>query len=120
MVGKQHNSRTLSLSRNPHEQNRRIAFFAKKYILDESRSPRHHGSLLPLNFSEAFTKMSEATVVNNQKHILKNQKMILSNQAHIKTNQETIKKNQAVILKNQQSLNAILKNQKTILAHLKK
>jgi hypothetical protein len=79
-------------------------------------------TLRAVNFTAGgcWQKMSERTVVNNQKQILKNQKVILSNQGHIQANQETIKKNQASILKNQASLNTIIKNQKQILAHLKK
>jgi hypothetical protein len=65
-------------------------------------------------------KMSETAVITNQKRILKNQKGIIANQTKIKSNQETIKKNQGTILKNQGSLNTILKNQKQILALLKK
>lgn len=64
--------------------------------------------------------MSENDVIANQKRILKNQKEIIANQTQIKSNQEAIKKNQATILKNQGSLNTILKNQKQMLALLKK
>jgi hypothetical protein len=66
------------------------------------------------------TQMSERQVIANQKQILKNQKTILANQGQIKANQETIKKNQAAILKNQGSLDTIIKNQKHILASIKK
>jgi hypothetical protein len=65
-------------------------------------------------------KMSEIAVLANQKRILGNQKEILANQKRIKSNQEAIKRNQATILKNQGSLNTIIKNQKQILALLKK
>jgi hypothetical protein len=65
-------------------------------------------------------KMSENDVIANQKRILKNQKEIIANQTRIKSNQEAIKKNQGTILKNQGSLNTILKNQRQILALLKK
>jgi hypothetical protein len=64
--------------------------------------------------------MSERQVIANQKQILKNQKTIISNQGHIKGNQETIKRNQAAILKNQSSLGTIIRNQKQILAAIKK
>jgi hypothetical protein len=65
-------------------------------------------------------QMSENDVIANQKSILKNQNEIIANQTKIKSNQEAIKKNQATILRNQGSLNTILKNQKQILALLKK
>jgi hypothetical protein len=65
-------------------------------------------------------KMSENDVIANQKRILNNQKEIIANQTKIKSNQEAIKRNQATILKNQGSLNTIIKNQKQILALLKK
>jgi hypothetical protein len=64
--------------------------------------------------------MSERDVIANQKRILQNQKAIITNQNQIKANQETIKKNQATILKNQGSLGTIIKNQKQILAAVKK
>jgi hypothetical protein len=65
-------------------------------------------------------EMSESDVIANQKQILKNQKEIISNQNQIKSNQDTIKKNQATILKNQGTLDTIVKNQKQILAAIKK
>ena len=68
----------------------------------------------------AAPKMSERTVISNQNRILSNQKTIVANQGEIKANQETIKKNQAAILKNQRTLDTIVKNQKRILALLKK
>jgi hypothetical protein len=74
-----------------------------------------------VNFSPGGRRtMSERHVIANQKLILKNQKAILANQGQIKANQETIKKNQAAILKNQGSLSTIIKNQKQILAAIKK
>jgi hypothetical protein len=68
----------------------------------------------------AATQMSERDVIANQKRILQNQKAIIANQSQIKANQDTIKKNQATILKNQGSLGTIIKNQKQILAAVKK
>jgi hypothetical protein len=65
-------------------------------------------------------EMSESDVIANQKQILRNQKEILSNQNQIKSNQDTIKKNQGTILKNQGTLDTIVKNQKQILAAIKK
>jgi hypothetical protein len=71
--------------------------------------------------------MSESEVVANQKIIIQNQKTIIANQAALRANQKTIQgnqgrilKNQAGILKNQSALNTIVKNQKQILARLKK
>jgi hypothetical protein len=64
--------------------------------------------------------MSESTVIANQKQILNNQKTIIANQKQIKSNQDTIKRNQGTILKNQGSLDTILKNQKQILALVRK
>jgi TolA-binding protein len=70
--------------------------------------------------SGGFVPMSERDVISNQKKILSNQRQIIANQKSIRANQETIKKNQGTILKNQGSLNTIIKNQKQILARLKK
>jgi hypothetical protein len=74
-----------------------------------------------------LTQMSESTVIANQKTIVQNQKTIIGNQAGLRANQTTIKKNQAAILKNQSAilknqgaLQTIIKNQKEILARLKK
>ena len=65
-------------------------------------------------------EMSESDVIANQKQILRNQKEIISNQKQIKSNQEAIKKNQGTILKNQGTLDVIVRNQKQILAAIKK
>jgi hypothetical protein len=51
---------------------------------------------------------------------VKNQKSILANQSTITKNQKAILANQGVIKKNQAALGEILKNQKLILAALKK
>jgi len=59
-------------------------------------------------------------VLSNQKTIIANQKAILANQSTITRNQKAILANQAVIKKNQSALSEILKNQKLILAALKK
>jgi hypothetical protein len=77
-------------------------------------------SLHPLPRERSHTEMSESNIIANQKRILQNQKTILANQGEIKANQQTIKKNQAAILKNQVSLTTIIKNQRAILALLKK
>ena len=71
--------------------------------------------------------MADATVLSNQKTILanqatimKNQRAILANQATIVKNQKTLLANQGVIKKNQSALDEILKNQRQILAAVKK
>ena len=76
---------------------------------------------------EAVHIMSESDVLANQKTILQNQKTVIANQGAIQANQKTIKgnqanilRNQASILKNQRTLDTIVKNQKQILAKLKK
>jgi hypothetical protein len=51
---------------------------------------------------------------------MKNQKVILANQATIVKNQKTLLANQGVITKNQSALDEILKNQRQILAAVKK
>jgi hypothetical protein len=84
------------------------------HCLDGARSPCSTSS------RRIKYQMSEIAVIANQKRILKNQKEIIANQTKIKSNQEAIKRNQATILKNQGSLNTIIKNQKQILALLKK
>jgi hypothetical protein len=65
-------------------------------------------------------EMPESDIIANQKQILRNQKEIIANQNQIKSNQNTIQKNQATILKNQGTLDTIVKNQKQILAAIKK
>ena len=71
--------------------------------------------------------MADAKVLSNQKMILanqatimKNQKAILANQTTIAKNQKTLLANQGVIKKNQSGLDEILKNQRQILAAVKK
>ena len=63
---------------------------------------------------------NQATILGNQAIIVKNQKTILANQATIVRNQKTILANQGAIKRNQSALNQILKNQKRILAAVKK
>jgi hypothetical protein len=63
---------------------------------------------------------NQATILGNQATILKNQKAILGNQATIVKNQKAILANQGAIKKNQAALSQILKNQKQILAAVKK
>jgi hypothetical protein len=63
---------------------------------------------------------NQKTILANQATITKNQKAILANQSTITKNQKTILSNQGVIRKNQSALSEILKNQKLILAALKK
>jgi hypothetical protein len=63
---------------------------------------------------------NQTAILGNQATIVKNQKAILGNQATIVKNQKTILANQGAIKKNQSALNQILKNQKQILAALKK
>jgi hypothetical protein len=63
---------------------------------------------------------NQKTIIGNQSTIVKNQKAILSNQSTLAKNQKTILANQGVIKKNQSALTEILKNQKLILAALKK
>jgi hypothetical protein len=63
---------------------------------------------------------NQKRILTNQSTITRNQKTILANQASIKQNQKNILANQSAIEKNQSALKEILKNQKEILAALKK
>jgi hypothetical protein len=63
---------------------------------------------------------NQKSILGNQSSITKNQKTILANQANIVKNQKAILANQNVIKKNQSALNEILKNQREILAAVRK
>jgi hypothetical protein len=63
---------------------------------------------------------NQKTILGHQATILENQKTIQSHQATILENQKTILHNQSTIEKNQGALQEILKNQKEILAALRK
>ena len=63
---------------------------------------------------------NQKTILANQATVVTNQKAILANQSTITKNQRVILANQGVIKKNQSALGEILKNQKSILAALKK
>jgi hypothetical protein len=63
---------------------------------------------------------NQKAILGNQTTITKNQKTILANQATLVKNQKAILANQGVIKKNQAALNEILRNQKEILAAVKK
>ena len=70
--------------------------------------------------ADAKVLSNQKTILNNQSTIVKNQKRILANQQTIVKNQKMIYANQGVIKKNQSALTEILKNQKEILAAIKK
>jgi hypothetical protein len=70
--------------------------------------------------SDQEVLVNQKTILAHQASILDNQKTILSHQGSILENQKTILHNQASIEKNQGALDEILKNQKEILAALKK
>jgi hypothetical protein len=72
------------------------------------------------NMADAKVLSNQKTILNNQSTIVKNQKRILANQQTIVKNQKMIYANQGVIKKNQSALTEILKNQKEILAAIKK
>jgi hypothetical protein len=72
------------------------------------------------NMADAKVLSNQKTILSNQSTIVKNQKAILSNQQTIVKNQKTILSNQGAIKKNQSALSEILKNQKEILAAVKK
>jgi hypothetical protein len=63
---------------------------------------------------------NQKIIVGNQATMMKNQESILANQAAITKNQKTILANQGIIKRNQSALSEILKNQKLILAAVKK
>jgi hypothetical protein len=91
--------------------------------------PRRHAGdkLTPPKHNRRFEDMADAKVLSNQKTILanqarivKNQKAILSNQKTIVKNQKTLLANQGTIKGNQSALSEILKNQREILAAVRK
>jgi hypothetical protein len=95
--------------------------------LEKAHGPPHVLRFRTENSTQKEQIMSEHEVVANQKTILdhqatilENQKTIQGHQGSILENQKTILKNQANIEKNQDALQEILKNQKEILAALKK
>ena len=70
--------------------------------------------------ADAKVLSNQKTILANQATIIKNQKAILANQTTIVKNQKTLLANQGVIKKNQSPLDEILKNQRQILAAVKK
>lgn len=70
--------------------------------------------------SDHEVEANQKTILGHQATILENQKTIQGHQASILENQKTILHNQGTIEKNQGALQEILKNQKEILAALKK
>jgi hypothetical protein len=76
----------------------------------------HEGAVM----SEQEVVAHQKTILGNQATILENQKTIQGHQGSILENQKTILTNQAKIEKNQSALQEILKNQKEILAAVKK
>jgi hypothetical protein len=70
--------------------------------------------------ADAKVLSNQKTILANQATIMKNQKAILANQTTIVKNQKTLLANQGVIKKNQSALDEILKNQRQILAAVKK
>jgi hypothetical protein len=70
--------------------------------------------------ADARVLSNRKTILANQATIMKNQKAILANQTTIVKNQKTLLANQGVIKKNQSALDEILKNQRQILAAVKK
>jgi hypothetical protein len=72
------------------------------------------------NMADAKILSNQKTILTNQATIVKNQKTILANQHTIVKNQKLIFANQGTIKKNQAALTEILKNQKEILAAVKK
>jgi hypothetical protein len=70
--------------------------------------------------ADAKVLSNQKTILANQATIIKNQKAILANQSTIVKNQKTLLANQGVIKKNRSALDEILKNQRQILAAVKK
>jgi hypothetical protein len=88
--------------------------------LEKAHGPPHVLRFRTENSTQKEQIMSEQEVVANQKTMLDHQATILENQKTIQGHQGSILENQKTILKNQDALQEILKNQKEILAALKK
>jgi hypothetical protein len=82
--------------------------------------PKNHNPEINENMADAKVLSNQKAILANQARIVNNQKSILSNQLTIVKNQKTLLANQGTIKKNQSALSEILKNQKVILAAIKK